>query len=1311
MMSPVLLVTLAGAVYGQYPQDIDIFRAADVTPNIMLLLDNSCSMQDTIQPFTDCPQYITDYAPTSGGALAKWQQLQAVLVECTNPTDGIIHQWVSKVNFGMMSFTTCPPSWGPCTPILADFGSTEAQLVTGALGNSFIGDTPTAVALGAAGQHFNDYFNDSNSKQCRPNYIVLMTDGLPNDVDANLTYSFSDGETLDVPEADAWLASRYNFSHDEYCMNGGDPVDVPFYSYPPNVHCDSPTPNRTPRDMISGVTGIQPIRNYAIGVQTDALGDGVLQNVALEGDGAYYHTDQFDQLNAAFTDIISRIVTRSNVQYSSASTQSNGIFSGNFIYFTSFKPVDHADFFSTMKKNCIFPYDATGLNFDATRTDCLFTWDLPSQQLFTNPTPKDIWSNTAVLNAQIGGTGQQIFNQNQTPNGPTDPVPANPYGFRHIMTWRPGTAGYISADPNTLTTADTFASPTVHGSFLNFLWGYTYATNLTAGVYSPAGVGQWPEGDTVHSPTALLKYTTNCETPGTDHCWAVVAANDGMLHFFDTTTGQESSAMIPAELFPPGTTAVSQLKDIYDQPDFHPTGGICSACDVNGDGTCSSFECCTDGHTPCTSNNTVLTACAACDTNGDGQCDAASGECLSNGEVTHRFYFDGGIRLFHDDLNGNLVIDPGERAFIVAGLGRGGRAYYQIPVNPFNGVLDSTNNPPSPLVRDGTSEFQSLRETWNAPVFTTIDWGSKPRQRVAIFATGHINSFDSPTFPFGQLAADLPSQIDLTRSNAHPCSEMMNEISQPPSTCDLFWHPGCTPGAGFPAGCYDSWAFGPQPPPAPPQHYPLTLNWSNGSVIGVAYRLHFTGFDLQPGDYLELQDGLGNAIAQYAGTGQDLLGGPPLGPGGETAWVYGTTFKINFVTNGVDDVSAGGIQVGDTDVVEQDVTTGGISQPSIYAVGVDNCAGCIDQFNGTTGAWAAPPTTNTQNSGIMLRVTSDCGGTTGPNEICLDKNGGNAGNGNQPDLAAMVCPISSEPSVYAPGGIFDSMYFGDECGQIWKVGVDATNKWFAQLLLRTNQPQGRGTVPGFFSKDYRKVFTKVDLAITTCNGARGVGVYFGTGNLQRPGATDNLQNPAQVSGYATNPGSDRNVYGVVWDSTLYCSPAASANCSHGQTATLDDLFDATNVLNLAPTDLVTGKGANGWFISVGSSEIVNRDPVVFQGVAFFKTYQIQTPATECQSAVGLDRVYAVDNCSAKPVADGYGTLANGHVGDQISDREAYNGQNDGGSGILVITPKGGQGPTGQPIVSVGLTGTKTSGGIVTGGRTRTVRVFNWWRKA
>src|SRR5205823_3455007 len=128
--------------------------------------------------------------------------------------------------------------------------------------------------------------------------------------------------------------------------------------------------------------------------------------------------------------------------------------------------------------------------------------------------------------------------------------------------------------------------------------------------------------------------------------------NDGLLHFLDTASGEEVSAVIPASLWKPNNIARDVLRNINDQPATN---------------------------------------------------------------VPHRVYLDGEIRLFHYDSNGDQIINNNEKAYLVFGLGRGGRAYYMINVSQFNGVPDATNNPPLPIFPTAGTAFQELQATWAAP--------------------------------------------------------------------------------------------------------------------------------------------------------------------------------------------------------------------------------------------------------------------------------------------------------------------------------------------------------------------------------------------------------------------------------------------------------------------------------------------------------------------------------------------------------------------------------------------------------------------
>jgi hypothetical protein len=182
-----------------------------------------------------------------------------------------------------------------------------------------------------------------------------------------------------------------------------------------------------------------------------------------------------------------------------------------------------------------------------------------------------------------------------------------------------------------------------------------------------------------------------------------------------------------------------------------------------------------------------------------------------------------------------------------------------------------------------------------------------------------------------------------------------------------------------------------------------------------------------------------------------------------------------------------------------------------------------------------------------------------------------------------------------------------------------------------------------------------------------VGVYFGTGNIQRPAARDEL-----TDGRITNGG---DLIGVIWDT--------------GTTQNLDvaDLTDVTTDLDL---DDVKSEAPNGWYIRLGANERMLRDPIVILGKAYYKTYE--PPPTldqECGGEAGIDRIYTLDNCDGSPAVDG-----DGDGTPELSDRASWTGATDVGGGILLVSPRGG-----DVIVSHGDI-SKAQDGLLNEGRRR-----------
>lgn len=1193
MLSSGLILLVASGSTGQvpFPDQLDILRGADTRPQIELVLDTSGSMGNGCSLCvgslnTSCAHYYNNVkvgAPANPAfPLARFEMLHAVLTGCQTSIDGIFDKWASRVSFAIREFG------GARNALLsgADFASNPSLTVleNAVLGLGASGTTPLAAAYAAAATDISGYFNDANSATCRQNYIVLMTDGDGNGSGShtlalgagNAPVTFGDNQPFKPDAASRHLAQQDGF---------------------PGV----------PVDSLPNVTGVQPIRTYTISLGNGISfnGQALLSNMASGGGGLYYPATSYTQLDAAFSQIILSIVARSSVGFSAGTVQGDGLFSGNYVYTSSFKPYKAAYWFGTTKKHCITPANATD-------TTCVFMDDgSGTATLITNPTPLDIWSNSSVAAADVGGTGAVIWSSLFSGvTSPTSPVPSNPLGRRTILTWRPGTSAYVPVDgTGTWSRLDSYATTDcTHYALMNKLHGYTQQVQDCANAnYAPVALEQWPTGDVANGDTVLMKYSQNCEI-GTDSCWVVTVANDGMIHFYNAVNGVESSAVIPGSIWESTQVNTHMLRDLSNQPNL---------------------------------------------------------------QELRKYYFDGGVRLFHDDANANGYIDNGETAKLFAGLGRGGKSYIQWDMSTFNGTPTSANNPPLELMVDESSSFKHLRETWAAP------WLGRYRQSnttydVAIFASGHDRALDAPTANFGgafSAGLPVPSGDSGRRKKNENCTTFMGLAGPAGAAGNLLCNPPlppvCTP-CNTTASCfglvmcYDwpGWIGNPlltfpaSNPAAvfansggPGIGHDLLLGpftWSDGNNIAVGFQIHFDRFDLQAGDYMAFYDSNMNEVGRMVGTAPTFNKKSP--------WIDDTSFYVRLKTDGIDSGTTTGFAIKHMHLLRRKIVPNGTWRPTIYTVDINAWNAPVAA---TSGEFAARPAAGDvrQQSGVLLRIVSDCEGLEQAGEVCLDATG-SAGQTPQPDLAYMTCAISMEPAVLDEGGLAEGIYWGDECGQIFRATRNTAGAWSAKRLLSTNQLAAGGLTVTGNSKDFRKIFADLELVRSNCTGATAVGVYFGTGNLQRAGSIDNLKDPA-VADFTNMQGSSvfmDNVYGVVWD-----YPGLPAD------ADLDDLENVTSAIQVV--DPRANLATNGWFIETFGA--VLRAPLVFDGVAYFREFYLSTQATECISATSAESTVAINNCTARPATDGDGSMI---VGDSTSDRYVEFTNVDIGGEMTLYTP-------------------------------------------
>lgn len=1216
------IIALGGGTAQRMPDQLDVLRGVDRTPQIKVLIDMSGSMLggSSISP---CDWYVAQEGLPVGSALNRIQQLTAVLTGCRSSDDGIFDRWASQIVFSVDTYEGHPSqaAFGAGINIrqLVPFPTTlgaPSYATDGLVLETAINALPAAVNSAAGtplAQGYRDAaltfdnFTNSNTEQCRQNAIIVMSDGvgngtvgwggapgtapvLFNQAVATATSAAPPGTVSVFDASSCYQARATRGPPGSYaCDPGGFPPhldDAAEYLYGGGPTLDDR------HDLLSQVDGVQPIRTYTIGFNAPSAAQALLEDMAAIGGGSFYDANTYEQLSNAFDQAIYQINSNADASFTGITVQGSGIFSGNYVYQSSYQGSDRSGhWFGNLKKYCIFP--------ETPGDECVLADD-GSGGYVLNTVARDLWTSTLSPGTRFGGAGEiMLQSMNAGSARPATTPPAAPFAGRNIVTWRPNVQAYVDIETTSLGPADTFSlNDCRHYSLVNKLFGYTFdttpdATGNCLGA-APVAFDAWPMADTVNGGQVLLKYTDTCEN-AFDRCYLVTVSNLGMLHIYNAITGVETQAIVAPYFLTPNPVANHILADILDQP-------------------------------------TV--------------------------DFTRRFYFDGGISLYHTDEDGDGVIDatpaPGglpETAAIIVGLGRGGRGYVKWDVTNIDasGQFTVALNPPQPLTVDGSTGFQHLQDTWAAPWTGTYETNSGRVRPVAIFPSGHIPELDDPAAPFAQLSAvsTVPSGDTEALPFSASCADMgiPAEICSTPSVNDI-----CTAITGFPCGpgstctpcnlstTADCTAAGLNAPycynwPGLAAYngldlsiygissiYPLRINagpyfYTDGPSRGIAYRLNFSRFDLQPNDVLIIYNDRGIEVQRISGS----FPGPT-----SSAWVRSPGFSFRIVTNGVDDAEAYGITLSSVDVVRDVVTSAaGVQRPTLFMVDLEEWNGDLNGFVGIP-----PPSESRQARGILTRFVSDCRDTAiGPDEECVDS----GTSGETSDLQYMTCPITAEPSVYTEGGLVRAIYFGDTCGQIWSMNQnrDATG-WTVRRLLSTNRTTAGTVVSGLASRNYRKIFTKSDIVISTCTGRRAIGVYFGTGNIQRPAVVprvggppvlQNLEDPAVTRFPSMVSTHEADVVGVVWDEPTV--PTGGY--------TLDDLANVTDVLDVDPT---TGPAQAGLFLELAPNEKMLRNPLVLDGVAFFQTYEPTRAATECDDAIGRSFNYAFDNCTAAPVRNG-----------------------------------------------------------------------------
>lgn len=447
------------------------------------------------------------------------------------------------VQYGKTSSSTTCNSW---------------NAVNGTCGGATTFLAPSVAASRTGGTLASGTYNSPSDYSCRQNFIVYLTDGLPNEAgssDAQIQ-ALNKNKTCDAAPPPGGNGGK--------CL-----AALADYMYQ--------------NDMRPDVNKVQNVSSYFIGFGIDFSSGGApttafnyLKAAAAAGGGEAYTATDLTELSSAFTDILSTVI-KTNSTFSAPSVTVNSFNRTQTLdnlYVSVFAPSDTFHWPGNVKK---YKFQ-NGNVVDARGTPAVN----PATGFFTD-TSQSYWS--AIVDGEdvkLGGAASKLplaavrkvytYTGNSFPSGLT-----------------PLTASSVTATDLNLVAGD----PTV-GELVNWSLGLD-----TQDAVAPLGTSdsRHQMGDPIHTQPVAMVYGKLAD--GTDDTVVFVPTNDGYFHAIDAsvkpdgtdtaTSGTELWSYIPKELLP-------RLKNLYkDDPvgtkQYGLDGSITALkYDINGDGTISGND-------------------------------------------------------------------------------------------------------------------------------------------------------------------------------------------------------------------------------------------------------------------------------------------------------------------------------------------------------------------------------------------------------------------------------------------------------------------------------------------------------------------------------------------------------------------------------------------------------------------------------------------------------------------------------------------------------------------------------------------------
>jgi type IV pilus assembly protein PilY1 len=462
------------------------------------------------------------------------------------------------VHYGLTSFNTACNNWVTVSGLF-----TCANFTMSAYPSVASSRNPTTPA---------NYARPA-STSCQKNYVVFLTDGLPNnDLKANNLIS-------GLPNFSTIGGACYTSGSAMYTALG-QTGGVPSGTDGSGLCSAAIAKYMHGSDLNPSVGGMQNVTSYFIGFGNDFADTSgaptgafaYLQDIASKGGGQAYTATSLSDLTGAFNQILSTVVT-TNTMFSAPAVAVNAFNRTqtlNDLYVSVFSPQSTYHWPGNVKKYKVVNnvvVDANG----APAVDPGTGFFLGSAQSYWSPTVDgfDVTLGGAAVNLPNYAT-RKVYTY----------IGANPAGTGIALS----TAPAYSFDPSNsaLTATNLHIGGSTDPSLTDLInWARGQDVQDENQNNSTTDT-RHDMGDPIHTAPALAIYGKNSD--GTNNIAAFVPTNDGYLHAVDANTGVELWTFIPQEMLP-------HLVDLFNNAattvkHYGIDGAITVlSYDINGDGT------------------------------------------------------------------------------------------------------------------------------------------------------------------------------------------------------------------------------------------------------------------------------------------------------------------------------------------------------------------------------------------------------------------------------------------------------------------------------------------------------------------------------------------------------------------------------------------------------------------------------------------------------------------------------------------------------------------------------------------------------